>query len=68
MTTNKIQNGAIPFSHELLIDLFHQLEARFTGCRPSFATVRRWPGWKLQLAHLWLQDQTSRPAFMRRYR
>lgn len=75
MTTNNpfkrpVQNGAIPFSHESVIDLFHQLEARFTEHRPSFSTVAHWPGWKLQLAHLWLRKQTSldRPAFMRRYR
>lgn len=69
MFKHKVQNGAIPFSHESVIDLFHQLEARFNKHPPSFNTVRCWPGWKLQLAHLWLRKQTSldRPDFLRRY-
>lgn len=67
---DKVQNGAIPFSHESLINLFHRLEERFTVCRPSLRSIRNWPTWKLQLAALWLNKQTSldRPSFMRRYR
>jgi hypothetical protein len=67
---SRTQNGAIVFSHEAGMELFHRLEERFTVCRPRLTAVLRWPDWKLQLAQLWLRKQTSlnRPAFMRRYR
>lgn len=72
-----VQNGAIPFGHAPTLKLYHDLEARFLHCRPTWRAVQRLNGWQQSIARMWLDGTVpagsplrplKRPAFLRRYK